>query len=83
MASTFTHFLINLGEDPQLLAEYKKNPDAVMEKNGLTPAERALLSSGDAKLIRLAIVNDPGHKEALGFSSEQALPAILITIFHP
>jgi hypothetical protein len=54
-----------------------------MEKNGLTPAERTLLSSGDAKLIRLAIVNDPGHKEALGFSSEQALPAKLITIFHP
>ena len=83
MASIFTHFLIKLGEDPQLLEDFKNNPDDVMEKQGLTPAERALLWSGDAKLIRLAIVNDPGHKEAMGIPSDQNLPAKMPMIVHP
>ena len=54
-----------------------------MEEQGLTPAEKALLLSGDAKLIRSAIVNDPGHKEAMGISSDQNLPAKMPMIVHP
>ena len=83
MASNFTNFLLKLGEDPKLLEKYKENPDQAMEEEGLTPAERALLLSGDAKLIRIAIVNDPGHKEALGISSDQDLPARMPMIVHP
>ena len=83
MASNFTNFLLKLGEDPKLLEKYKENPDQAMEEEGLTPAERALLLSGDAKLIRSAIVNDPGHKEAMGIPPEQHLPAKLPTIVHP
>ena len=83
MASRFTHFLLNLGEDPQLLEKFKQNPDRVMDEAGLTPAEKTLLLSGDAQLIRSAIVNDPGHKEAMGISSEQSLPARLPMIVTP
>jgi hypothetical protein len=39
--------------------------------------------SGDAKLIRSAIVNDPGHKEAMGIPAEQTLPARIPMIVHP
>ena len=83
MASNFTNFLLKLGEDPQLLERFKKNPDRAMEEEGLTPAERTLLLSGDAKLIRSAIVNDPGHKEAMGIPAEQTLPARIPMIVHP
>ena len=83
MASRFTHFLLNLGEDPQLLEKFKQNPDDVMDKAGLTPAEKTLLLSGNSQLIRSAIVNDPGHKEALGIPPEQTFPARIPMIVHP
>ena len=83
MASKFTDLLLTLGEDPQLLEAFKQNPDAVMDAAGLTPAEKALLFSGDAQLIRSAIVADPAHKEAMGISPEQSLPARLPTIVYP
>ena len=83
MASKFTNLLLSLGEDPQLLDAFRRNPDAVMDAAGLTPAEKALLFSGDAQLIRSAIVADPAHKEAMGIPSEQSLPARLPMIFYP
>ena len=83
MASKFTDLLLTLGEDPQLLDAFRRNPDAVMDAAGLTPAEQTLLSSGNAQLIRSAIVADPAHKEAMGISPEQSLPARLPMIFYP
>ena len=83
MASKFTNLLLSLGEDPQLLEAVKRNPDTVMDAAGLTPAEKALLWSGDAQLIRSAIVADPGHKDAFGLSREQSLPARIPLIVYP
>ena len=83
MASNFTNFLLKLGDDPALLEKFKQNPDHAMEEEGLTPAERALLLSGDAKLIRAAIVNYPGHKEAMGIPSDQNLPDKMPMLVHP
>jgi hypothetical protein len=82
MASRFTHFLLKLGEDPQLLEKFKQNPDSVMDEAGLTPAEKTLLLSGDVQLIRSAIVNDPGHKEAMGIPPEQNLLLRIPLIVH-
>lgn len=83
MASNFTNFLLSLGEDPQLLEAFKLNPDDVMDKAGLTPAEKTLLLSGNSQLIRSAIVADPGHRAALGIPSEQNLPARMPMIVYP
>jgi hypothetical protein len=83
MASKFTNLLLSLGEDPQLLEAFKQNPDTVMDAAGLTPAEKALLWSGNAQLIRSAIVADPEHKEAFGISREQSLPARIPMIVYP
>jgi hypothetical protein len=83
MASKFTDLLLRLGEDPQLLEAFKKNPNVVMDAAGLTPAEKALLFSGDAQLIRSAIVADPDHKEAFGIPHEQSLPTRIPLIVYP
>ncbi len=83
MASNFTNFLLTLGEDPQKLEAFKQNPDAVMDAAGLTPAEKALILSGNMPLIRAALVADPDHKEAMGIPSEQSLPARIPMIVHP
>lgn len=82
MASNFTNFLVKLGEDPRLLEKFKQNPDSAMNDEGLTPAEKTLLMSGDVQLIRSAIINDPDHKEAMGIPPEQALPVRLPMIVH-
>jgi hypothetical protein len=83
MASNFTNFLLSIGEDSQLLEDFKQDPHAVMDAAGLTPAEQTLLSSGNAQLIRSAIVADPGHKEAMGIPADQSLPARLpMIVFH-
>ena len=83
MASNFTNFLVSLVDDPQKLDTLKQDPDAVMDKAGLTLDEKTLLLSGNMQLIRLAIVNDPGHKEALGIPPEQTFPARIPMIVHP
>ncbi len=83
MASNFTNFLVSLVDDPQKLDTLKQDPAAVLDATGLTPTEKTLLLSGNMQLIRLAIVNDPGHKKALGIPSEQNLPARMPMIVHP
>jgi hypothetical protein len=83
MASRFTHFLLNLGEDPQLLEKFKQNPESVMDEAGLTPAEKTLLLSGNTQLIRSAIVNDPDHKDAMGIPPGQNLLVRILPIVHP
>lgn len=77
MASPFTHFLISFGEDPQQLEAFKQDPHAVLDKAGLTPAEKTLLLSGNMQLIREALIADPGHKEAMGIAPDQSVPARL------
>ena len=83
MASNFTNFLLSLGEDPQKLEAYTRDPNAVMDAGGLTPAEKALLLSGNVPLIRAALVADPDHKAAMGIASEHSLPARLpMIVYH-
>jgi hypothetical protein len=74
MASNFTHFLISFGEDPQQLEDFKRDPHAVLDAAGLTPAEKTLLLNGHPQLIRSALLADPGLKEAMGISADQSLP---------
>ena len=83
MASNFTNFLLSIGENSQQLEDFKKDPQAVMEAAGLTPAEQALLLSGNAQLIRSAIVADPEHKKAMGIPDDQSLPERLpMIVYH-
>jgi hypothetical protein len=84
MASKFTNFLNKLSTDPVTLEKYKANPEAVMIEEKLTPAERTLLLSGDAKLILAAFYNDPANKEAMAVPHDQRYEGIpYITLVHP
>lgn len=84
MASNFTHFLISFGEDPQQLEDFKRDPHAVLDAAGLTPAEKTLLLSGHPQLIRSALLADPGLKEAMGIAPDQSSPTTLPAfIFSP
>ena len=83
MASNFTNFLVSLVDDPRKLDTFKQDPDAVMDKACLTLDEKTLLLSRNMQLIRSAIVNDPGLKEAMGIPPEQNLPTRMPMIVHP
>jgi hypothetical protein len=39
MASKFTEFLLALGEDPRMVENLKKDPEAILAKSDLTPQE--------------------------------------------
>jgi hypothetical protein len=84
MTSKFTDFLVELGKNPKLLANYKNDPNSVMDAAGLTPAEKTLLLSGDAKLILAAFYNDPANKNAMAAPHDQRYEGIpYITLVHP
>ena len=82
MASNFTNFVISLSRDPQKLADFNRDPQAVVDAAGLTPAEKTLLLNRDMQGIRSALVADPGHKAALGIAADQELPPTLPTFIR-
>jgi Aromatic-ring-opening dioxygenase LigAB, LigA subunit len=77
MASNFTNFVISLSNDPLKLADFNRDPQAVVDAAGLTPAEKTLLLNRDMQGIRSALVADPGLRAALNISTNQSLPPIL------
>jgi hypothetical protein len=64
-------FLIRLGDDPDLFAEYVRDREGVLMREGLTPAERDAVLSGGLLEIRAAI------------RSEDAGPEKRLTIMDP
>lgn len=87
MASNFTNLLNKLSTEPATAERYKANPEEVMIEAKLTPAERTLLLSGDARLILAAFYNDPANKKAMGAAPAQPYQAAafitIVTIVHP
>ncbi|MCG8052452.1 MAG: hypothetical protein JAZ15_14710 [Candidatus Thiodiazotropha endolucinida] len=61
MSEQITKFILSLSEDPEVLNEFKKRPKELMEEEGLSKAEQAVVLSADPTVIRNAI--DP---EAFG-----------------
>ena len=48
-------FLIRLGEDPDLLVRFKKDPYPVMGKAGLSEDKQDLIMSGDVRRIQTEV----------------------------
>lgn len=48
-------FLVRLGDDPELFEAYMRNRDGVMEREGLTPADRSVILSGDISELRVRL----------------------------
>ena len=56
-------FLVRLGDEPDLFEEYMKNRDGVMEREGVTPADRDAILSGDLREIRARLRNEYSEPE--------------------
>jgi hypothetical protein len=52
---TLTDFLIELANDPQKAADFKKDPKKVMTEAGLSQADQELILSGDPQALRAAV----------------------------
>jgi hypothetical protein len=56
-------FLVRLGDEPDLFEEYMKNRESVMEREGVTPADRAAILCGDLREIRARLKNEYSEPE--------------------
>jgi hypothetical protein len=45
-------FLVRLGDEPELFEEYTRNREVVLEREGLAPADREVILSGDIRELR-------------------------------
>jgi len=52
MAKNVADFIVQLSREPKLRESFKQDPDGVMDAQGLTAEEKALLRSGDSDKIR-------------------------------
>jgi hypothetical protein len=58
-------FLVRLGDEPDLFEEYVKNRAGVLEREGVTPADRDAILSGDLREIRARLRNGHSEPEAM------------------
>jgi hypothetical protein len=69
-------FLVRLGDDPELFVDYMKNRESVMEREGVAPADRDAIRSGDLRQISgrlrtehsapdeaMVVMEQPGEEE--------------------
>ncbi|SIQ57433.1 hypothetical protein SAMN05421840_102189 [Shewanella morhuae] len=49
---TLSDFFTQLGQDAQLMKDYKQNPEAVMFAHGLSTEEMAAVMAGDLKKLK-------------------------------
>jgi len=52
-------FINKLSTDPNFLNQYKANPDAVMDQEGLSDEDKQVLRTGDPDQIRNHLGDDP------------------------
>jgi hypothetical protein len=63
MRQGLSDFLVRLGDEPELFAEYLENRDGVMEREGVTGADRDAIIGGDLREIRARLreeYSEPG-----------------------
>jgi hypothetical protein len=58
-------FLVRLGDEPELFEEYVKNRAGVLEREGVTPADRDAILRGDLREIRARLTNGHSEPEAM------------------
>jgi hypothetical protein len=58
-------FLVRLGDEPELFEAYVQNRAGVLEREGVTPADRDAILSGDLREIRARLGNGHSEPEAM------------------
>jgi hypothetical protein len=56
-------FLVRLGNEPDLFAEYMKDRDGVMDREGVLPVDRDVILSGDLREIRARLKSENSDSE--------------------
>ncbi|HXZ03591.1 MAG TPA: hypothetical protein VEH81_02105 [Ktedonobacteraceae bacterium] len=84
MASKFTDFLFSLSDDPNLVQEFEKNPNDVMDKAGLSADEKNMILNRDVQGIRNHLLTDPDLQNAMGITPGSPRPKKLpMCVFIP
>lgn len=65
MATKLGDFLIYISQNPEALSAFENDPMTAMEAAGLSSAEKAVLQTGDANVIRTALAEEVGDPLAL------------------
>lgn len=76
MAENLTKFILEIAQNPQLVSNFQKDPDSVVQRAGLSPAEAVTLQSGDARIIREAIAADLGSR---GGAAAEGITVVVLT----
>ena len=73
-----TNFILDLAEDRHLLSDFGADPEAVMARADLSPAERSLINSRDPKVITEAIIRElmPGNEPMADWTIVVVLVAV-------
>lgn len=58
MAHPLADFLSKLSQDPQTVADFKNDPDSVMDEHGLSDHDKEVVNSGDADKVREHLGDD-------------------------
>ncbi|MBD2181185.1 hypothetical protein H6S82_09030 [Planktothrix sp. FACHB-1355] len=58
MEARLTEFLLSIGEEPKKLAVWQENPDSLLDATNLTPAEKAIIKSGNSAMLDRAIAEE-------------------------
>jgi hypothetical protein len=68
MPKSAGEFVTKLSQDPALIEEFKRDPDALMDAHGLSDDDKAVLKSGDVDKIKAHLGEDgPPGCMVLGF----------------
>jgi hypothetical protein len=68
-------FLVRLGDEPELFDQYMRNRDGVLEREGVTGADRDAILSGDLREIRARLRTEYSEfDEALVVMEEEEKP---------
>lgn len=68
-------FLVRLGDEPELFDQYMRNRDGVMERGGVTGADRDAILSGDLREIRARLRTEYSEfDEALVVMEDEPAP---------
>ena len=60
MATTLTSYMVRLAIDPETFNQFLTDPEASARRAGLSPADLAVLLSGDQNRIYAALTADRG-----------------------
>jgi hypothetical protein len=84
MRQRLSGFLVRLGDEPELFEQYMKNQEGVMERQGVTPADRAVILSGDVREIRDRLrIEYSEPVEAMVVMEEEEAPEEPPTVMEP